>query len=323
VSTTFETASIFISYRIADTLREADRLAAELRRKFGSEAVFFDRRTLEAGDQWDSRIDTAVTGAAVVLALIGKKWLTEQNEYGVRRLDVPDDWVRRELEAALLKAGRVVPVFVDDASPPPKEAFKGIPGLMALSSCQGTSLRTREWDRDFGVLVDLLASKGLAFVTEAGLGPSTVALHVLNAKSRVPHWSEAAEVRFSLTNLGKNAAKLTGLELQVLKRAAIQKVAFRKAGAPVAEFQLEATIGVEDRIELLDKLGTQFILAPGSSDAFNLALRGPEGFLIEYRLRVCVYDLARKHESEIESETLQVEYPVRSLKVLKERSMEQ
>jgi hypothetical protein len=158
--------SIFVSYRIADTLQTADRLAAGLRLKFGANEVFFDQRTLEAGDTWDRRIETAVKGAAVVLVLIGKKWLTEQNEYGVRRLDVPGDWVRREVEAALVKEGRIVPVFVDDAAPPPKEAFANLSSIAALSSCQGTPLRAREWDTDFGALVDLLASKGLHVLTD-------------------------------------------------------------------------------------------------------------------------------------------------------------
>jgi hypothetical protein len=101
--------SIFISYRIADTLQTADRLAVELKRKFGADQVFFDRRTIEAGDAWPERIQTTVKGAAVVVVLIGKEWLTEQDQYGRRRLDVTGDWVRREVEQALRNAGRVHP----------------------------------------------------------------------------------------------------------------------------------------------------------------------------------------------------------------------
>ena len=68
-----------------DTLPIADRLAKELQRTFGAEAIYFDRRTEEPRHTWDSDIETAVKGAAVVLVLIGKKWLTEQNKYGCRR----------------------------------------------------------------------------------------------------------------------------------------------------------------------------------------------------------------------------------------------
>jgi hypothetical protein len=165
--------SVFISYRIADTLLTADRLAAELRRRFGDDEVFFDRRTLEPGEEWHKRIETAVKDAAFVLVLIGKKWLTEQNDYGIRRLDVPGDWVRLEVEAALTKRKRVIPVLVDDAAPPPEAAFRNLPSLVALASCQGALLRTREWDRDFGVLADLLTSRGLR-VAEANTGSPAI-----------------------------------------------------------------------------------------------------------------------------------------------------
>jgi hypothetical protein len=183
--------SIFVSYRIADTLHTADRLAAGLRLKFGANEVFFDHRTLEAGDTWDRRIETAVKDAAVVLVLIGKKWLTEQNEYGVRRLDVPGDWVRREVEAALVKEGRVVPVFVDDAAPPPKEAFANLSSIAALSSVHGTPLRARQWDTDFGALVDLLASKGLHVLTDRASNQSDEVFDRLFDrldKVRPEHW---------------------------------------------------------------------------------------------------------------------------------------
>jgi hypothetical protein len=197
--------------------------------------------------------------------------------------------------------------------------------IAALSRCQGTRLRVRDWDTDFNALVNHLASK--AFPNRALGGPAKtvpsraiVALHVLTAKARVPHWSDAAEVKFSITNLAENPAKLTGLELQVLKRIPIRDVEFKKAGAPVAEFQLEANIGNEDHIDLLRGLGMQFILPPGSSDAFSLALRGPEGFLIEYCLRLGIEDLVTRRHSSAESDTLEVVCPIRSVKVLKDRT---
>jgi len=153
---------------------------------------------------------------------------------------------------------------------------------------------------------------------------ATVAIHVLSAKSRLPHWSDAAQVKFSITNLTENTAKLARLELQVLKRTPIQDVAFRKAGAPVSEFQLKASIGDEDNVDLLKDLDTQFVLGPGSSDAFNLALRGPEGFLIECRLCARIDDLVTKREFEVASDTLAVEYPIRSLAaILRQKRGEQ
>ena len=67
---------VFVSYRIADTRATASRLAAELRRTFGDDAVFLDYRGLDPGEQWPERLQIEVAGATVLLVLIGKGWLT-------------------------------------------------------------------------------------------------------------------------------------------------------------------------------------------------------------------------------------------------------
>ena len=161
-----QAASIFVSYRIEDTLQTADRLAAELQRTFGKDQVFFDRRTIEPGVIWPDRIEDAVKRAAVVLVLIGKQWLTVQDDYGRRRIDISTDWVRREVEEALTIEGRVVPVLVDEALPVPAEALVDLPSMVKLASCQAAKLRTKEWDSDFNALVNLLKSKVLIVLTQ-------------------------------------------------------------------------------------------------------------------------------------------------------------
>ena len=165
-----QAASIFVSYRIKDTLQAADRLAVELRRAFGKDQVFFDRRTIEPGEIWPGRIEDAVKEAKVVLVLIGKQWLTVQDEhgYGRRRIDNHTDWVRREVEEALTIMGRVVPVLVDDASPVPAAALVDLPNMAKLASCHGAKLRTEDWDSDFNALVNLLKSKGLLVLAQQG-----------------------------------------------------------------------------------------------------------------------------------------------------------
>ena len=53
-----------------------------------------------------------------LLVLIGKTWLTCVDQIGARRLDNPDDYVRRELAAALARKIRVIPVLVGGAAMP-------------------------------------------------------------------------------------------------------------------------------------------------------------------------------------------------------------
>ena len=55
----------------------------------------------------------------MLVALIGRQWMTATDEEGHRRLDDPDDYVRSEVQAALERGVRVIPVLVDGAKPPP------------------------------------------------------------------------------------------------------------------------------------------------------------------------------------------------------------
>ena len=54
----------------------------------------------------------------VLIAVVGKRWLAAADEDGGRRLDHRDDFVRLEIETALKRGTRVIPVLVDDASMP-------------------------------------------------------------------------------------------------------------------------------------------------------------------------------------------------------------
>ena len=53
-----------------------------------------------------------------MLALIGSKWLDSRNEAGGRRLDDPNDFVRREVKAGLSRNIAVIPILIDDAQMP-------------------------------------------------------------------------------------------------------------------------------------------------------------------------------------------------------------
>jgi hypothetical protein len=50
--------------------------------------------------------------------VIGKSWLTVADEDGKPRLDNPDDYVRLEIETALKRDVRVVPILLEGVSIP-------------------------------------------------------------------------------------------------------------------------------------------------------------------------------------------------------------
>jgi hypothetical protein len=111
-----EGLEVFISYRSDDTGDVASRLYDVLAAHFGSGTVFLDQERLAGGTVWPASLRSAVADARVVLALIGPRWLTVQDpKTGDRRLNLPEDWVRLELEGALAADRVVVPVLVGEA----------------------------------------------------------------------------------------------------------------------------------------------------------------------------------------------------------------
>ncbi|MGC1799995.1 MAG: CHASE2 domain-containing protein, partial [Solirubrobacterales bacterium] len=114
--------AFFISYRRHESAWAARILRDELVERFGSNSVFMDTASLYAGQEWPRRIQDALRGCSVMLALIGESWMAHDGAGGAQRIDDPRDWVRREIEAVLRRPDAiVVPVLLDGAAMPTSE----------------------------------------------------------------------------------------------------------------------------------------------------------------------------------------------------------
>lgn len=113
-----EVGRIFLSYRREDTRHLAGRLADRLADRFGSAQVFMDVDTIEPGVDFASALTQAVGSCDVLIAMIGRSWLTIEDRYGHRKLDNPADFVVLEIQTALNRDIRVIPVLVDGAAMP-------------------------------------------------------------------------------------------------------------------------------------------------------------------------------------------------------------
>jgi TIR domain len=109
---------IFISYRRQETAWPARELYDVLVKHFPAEEVFKDVDNIDPGDDFVERVAAAVGSCDVLLVLIGPQWLTISDENGHRRLDNPEDYVRLEIETALTRNIRVIPILVDEARIP-------------------------------------------------------------------------------------------------------------------------------------------------------------------------------------------------------------
>jgi hypothetical protein len=103
---------IFISYRREESAGHAGRIADNLIDHFGEDRIFQDIASIEPGEDFAEAIDRAVDSSGVLLAVIDRNWA------GHKRLDDPDDYVRREIATALKRNVRVMPLCIQGAAMP-------------------------------------------------------------------------------------------------------------------------------------------------------------------------------------------------------------
>ena len=109
-----EMPKIFICYRRQDSDYPAQYICSKLRQHFGADSIVFDVDSVPLGVDFRKYLNDQVSQCAVLLAIIGDKWLTLLNEHPA---EAPD-YVRIELEAALEHDVPVVPVLVREAKMP-------------------------------------------------------------------------------------------------------------------------------------------------------------------------------------------------------------
>jgi hypothetical protein len=144
-------AAVFICYRRDDAAGYAGRLHDYLVSRLGGRRIFMDIDTLRPGEDFHARIEEAIESAAVVVALVGKRWAGELPGGTARRIDDTDDFVRLELAHAFATGRPVIPVLLQDAhmamlDPLPEP-------LRPLSRLNAIALHDTSWNADVQRLV--------------------------------------------------------------------------------------------------------------------------------------------------------------------------
>jgi hypothetical protein len=146
---------IFISYRRDDAKHAAGRLVDRLSQAFGPHQLFLDVDNIAPGLDFKKVLSEKVQGCDVLLAVIGPGWLASTDERGARRLDNPKDFVRIEIEAALARDIRVIPVLVDGARMPGEQDLPDT--LRPLADRNAVRLAHERFGADAGNLTMALA----------------------------------------------------------------------------------------------------------------------------------------------------------------------
>jgi hypothetical protein len=107
---------IFISYRRDDASAHAGRLSETLSSEVRGAEIFIDVDSIDPGADFVHRINEAVGQCNVLIAVIGPNWQHAANADGSPRLADPNDYVRLEIEAAMVRGVPIVPALVNHAT---------------------------------------------------------------------------------------------------------------------------------------------------------------------------------------------------------------
>jgi len=162
---------VFLSYRRGDSAGHAGRLYARLVESMGDGAVFIDVDKIPPGTYFEQVIARRIHDAESVIVVIGPDWLDARDAAGQRRLDLPEDFVRREIEMAFMQHKRVIPVLVGGAVMPEAQDLPS--GIARLSQLNAFIITHASFDRDADALADiLLAREASGSTNDAAFGVS-------------------------------------------------------------------------------------------------------------------------------------------------------
>jgi dipeptidyl aminopeptidase/acylaminoacyl peptidase len=149
---------VVLNYRRDDTAGHAGRLYESLAKRFGAKRVFMDIDKIEPGTPFPQVIERAVGSCDAFIALIGRRWLTITDEEGRRRLDDPEDFVRQEIQTAIWREVRLIPVLVQDAEMPSADRLPA--ALEPFAHRHALEIRDSSWRYDVERLIETLEKVG-------------------------------------------------------------------------------------------------------------------------------------------------------------------
>ncbi len=154
---------IFISYRRSDTRHLAGRIADRLRSDNEIDEVFLDVDGIGPGDDFESKIKTAIAESTVCLVLIGQNWMgrrdgEDRDDTGKDpRIFDEHDFIRLETRVALASGRRVIPVLVEDIKMP--QAVDLPEDLQKLTRLNAVTIGHLHFNRDVESLIEALLGR--------------------------------------------------------------------------------------------------------------------------------------------------------------------
>jgi hypothetical protein len=149
--------NVFISYRRSDSQDFVGRLADQLRDAPGIGDLFLDVDEIDAGEDFQKRIEKGLEDCGVALIVIGRDWRGETLSGGQTRIFEDGDFVRMEVRQALKSETRVLPVLANGAFMPVPAALPE--DIRRITALNGVSVRHSDFERDVDHLLDVIFAR--------------------------------------------------------------------------------------------------------------------------------------------------------------------
>jgi hypothetical protein len=146
---------VFISYRREESSFAARAIYDRVAQRLGRENVFLDVDNIDLGVDWLEVLSERVGACEALIAVIGRNWTSSADRDSRRGVHDPDDFVRIEIEAALERRVRVIPVLVDGARMPRADDLPE--SLKGLARRQNIEISHIRFDADVEKLIRSLA----------------------------------------------------------------------------------------------------------------------------------------------------------------------
>ena len=189
----------FISYRRQDTSPYARWVAETIESNFGPGSCFIDTEAIRLSEKWKTKIGRALKEHTVFIAVIGPNWLKLTDEFGRRRIDLPDDWIASELKFALNADRHIIPLLVGGAQLPKAQALPK--GLAKLIQSKSYELSDNDWKNDREKLLNSLTELGFKRISSDVRFPvpyvrprALTKAQVTQYLKQLPHWTVVRSV---------------------------------------------------------------------------------------------------------------------------------
>lgn len=145
---------IFINFRNGDGDWAAKLIKESFTRRFGENSVFLSSDSIPLAARFPAVLTESARTCAVMLALVGVRWLNGRGPDGRSPLFADGDWVRREIATALAAGRPVAAVRLDGAR---RLIADDLPSdIRELAERQDITLNRRSYDTDIARLEEEL-----------------------------------------------------------------------------------------------------------------------------------------------------------------------